>query len=78
MAVCEVCGNDYEAAFEVRTMGGGIHTFDSFECAAQKLAPICDNCQTRILGHGHQAGGQFFCCAHCARKKGHAELIDSS
>lgn len=78
MAVCEVCGNDYEAAFEVRTAEGGVHTFDSFECAAHRLAPECDHCGTRILGHGHQAGGRFFCCAHCARAKGHDELVDSS
>jgi hypothetical protein len=32
MARCEVCGNDYDKAFEVRA-GGGSHTFDSFGCA---------------------------------------------
>lgn len=75
MAVCEVCSNDYEMAFEVRTAGVA-HIFDSFECAAQKLAPICENCQCRILGHGVESDGQFFCCAHCARVKGHATLVD--
>jgi len=75
MAECEVCGNDYEMAFEVRAAGAA-HTFDSLECAAQKLAPICENCQCRILGHGLQADGQFYCCAHCARTRGHAELLD--
>ncbi|SDJ93060.1 hypothetical protein [Streptomyces indicus] len=77
MAVCEVCGNDYELAFEVRA-AGAVHVFDSIECAAQRIAPICDHCQCRILGHGLQAGGGFFCCAHCARQKGHAELVDSA
>jgi hypothetical protein len=75
MGVCEVCSNDYEMTFEVRT-AGGVHTFDSFECAAQRLAPICENCQCRVLGHGLQADGQIFCCAHCARVKGHAALVD--
>ena len=75
MAVCEVCSNDYEMAFEVRAAGAS-HVFDSFECAAQKLAPICENCSCRILGHGVQADGRFFCCAHCARVQGHRELID--
>ncbi|KUJ34667.1 hypothetical protein ADL25_40395 [Streptomyces sp. NRRL F-5122] len=75
MAVCEVCGNDYEMAFEVHVKGA-VHTFDSLECAAQKMAPICNNCQCRILGHGLQADGQFFCCAHCARQRGKAELVD--
>ncbi len=32
MAVCEVCGNDYEMSFEV-IAAGARHTFDSFECA---------------------------------------------
>ncbi|MEJ8654595.1 hypothetical protein WKI65_42845 [Streptomyces sp. MS1.AVA.3] len=77
MAVCEVCGNDYEMAFEVRAAGAA-HTFDSFECAAHKLAPVCDHCGCRILGHGHQADGKFFCCAHCARAQGHTSLADNA
>ncbi|MCZ7456336.1 hypothetical protein ACIOWI_27525 [Streptomyces sp. NPDC087659] len=75
MAKCEVCGNDYEMSFEVHA-AGAVHTFDSIECAAQRMAPICENCQCRILGHGLQADGQFYCCAHCARQKGVAELAD--
>lgn len=38
MARCEVCGNDYEHAFQVTTAKGNTHTFDSFECAIHKLA----------------------------------------
>ncbi|MEV1050049.1 hypothetical protein [Streptomyces sp. NPDC049887] len=75
MAKCEVCGNDYEMSFEVHA-AGAVHTFDSIECAAQRMAPICENCQCRILGHGLQADGQFYCCAHCARQQGVAELAD--
>jgi hypothetical protein len=41
MAVCEVCGNDYDKSFEV-TAGGATHTFDSFECAIHLMAPICE------------------------------------
>jgi phage terminase large subunit GpA-like protein len=67
MATCEVCGNDYWLAFEVRTVSGDSHTFDSFECAIQSLAPICEHCQVRIVGHGVEVSGRFFCCAHCAR-----------
>jgi hypothetical protein len=33
MASCDVCGNDYDNAFTVRTAGGGEFTFDSIECA---------------------------------------------
>ncbi len=32
MAQCEVCGNDYDKAIEVKA-AGATHTFDSFECA---------------------------------------------
>jgi hypothetical protein len=34
MALCEVCGNDYDKAFQV-TRAGKVHTFDCFECAIQ-------------------------------------------
>ncbi|UGY94567.1 hypothetical protein [Streptomyces gobiensis] len=75
MAVCEVCSNDYEMAFEVHA-AGAVHVFDSLECAAQRIAPICENCECRILGHGVQSDGQFYCCAHCARVQGHPQLVD--
>jgi hypothetical protein len=32
VAQCEVCGNDYDMAFEVHAQGA-VHVFDSFECA---------------------------------------------
>ncbi|WP_415645216.1 Prokaryotic metallothionein [Stackebrandtia soli] len=67
MAMCEVCGNDYWLSFEVRTITGDVHTFDSFECAISKLAPICEHCRCTIVGHGVEVAGRFFCCAHCAR-----------
>ncbi|MFJ8912927.1 Prokaryotic metallothionein [Amycolatopsis sp. NPDC102389] len=68
MATCEVCGNDYDKAFEIRTVEGATHTFDSFECAIHQLAPICDHCGCRVVGHGIQVEDRFFCCAHCARE----------
>ena len=67
MARCEVCGNDYDKAFEVR-LGGRAHTFDSFECAIHKLAPQCAHCGCRVIGHGVEAEGRMFCCANCARE----------
>ena len=66
-ATCEVCGNTYDKCFEVR-MGGESHVFDSFECAVHRMAPVCEHCGCRILGHGVEASGRFFCCAHCARQ----------
>lgn len=76
MAVCEQCGNDYDKAFSVTLPDGSAHTFDSFECAATRLAPRCAHCDCRILGHGLEADGQYFCCQHCAAEKGHPELKD--
>jgi hypothetical protein len=75
MPVCEVCGNDYDKAFEV-SMGGSTHTFDSFECAIHALAPACEHCNCKIVGHGVEADGRLFCCAHCASKEGIPELRD--
>jgi hypothetical protein len=72
---CETCGNDYDKAFEV-VMAGKSHTFDSFECAIQALAPRCGHCDCRILGHGVEAGGRMFCCANCAAQKGVKEIKD--
>lgn len=60
MAVCEVCGNDYDRTFDVH-IAGEVHTFDSFECAAHRVAPACEHCGCRILGHGVQSGGSIFC-----------------
>jgi hypothetical protein len=31
------------------------------------MAPICEHCKCRIVGHGVEVGGRFYCCAHCAR-----------
>ncbi|HSE26865.1 MAG TPA: hypothetical protein VLA95_01450 [Gemmatimonadales bacterium] len=69
MARCETCGNEYYLSFEVVT-AGATHTFDCFECAIHKLAPVCDHCGCKIIGHGIEAKDAFFCCAHCARSAG--------
>ena len=69
MATCEVCGNDYYLAFEV-IAAGQRHVFDSFECAIHALAPTCDHCGCKIIGHGVEANGSFYCCAHCAKHEG--------
>jgi hypothetical protein len=75
MAQCENCGNDYHRSFEVR-WEDEVHVFDSFECAIHALAPACDHCGTPIVGHGMEADGRYFCCAHCARMDGETELRD--
>jgi hypothetical protein len=75
MARCEVCGNDYDKSFDV-IAAGARHTFDSFECAIHKMAPICDHCGCRIVGHGIEVANGFYCCANCAREKTGAKVID--
>ena len=77
MPVCDNCGNDYDKAFQV-VIGGQTHTFDSFECAIQQLAPACHNCNTRIIGHGLERSGIYYCCAHCAAQSGVTEFRDRS
>ncbi len=72
---CEVCGNEYDKAFEVH-VDGKSHVFDCLECAIQALAPVCANCGCRIIGHGMEAGGSFYCCAHCASESGVRGLQD--
>jgi hypothetical protein len=72
---CEVCGNTYERAFQV-VVAGKVHTFDSFECAIQALAPSCDHCGCKIIGHGMETDGVFYCCAHCAAERGVGEMRD--
>ena len=66
---CEVCGNKYEMAFEV-VAAGARRVFDSFECAIHKMAPVCEHCGCRIIGHGVEAEGHFYCCVNCARMVG--------
>jgi hypothetical protein len=75
MAQCEVCGNAYDKAFQV-VVQNQAHTFDSFECAIQALAPTCAHCGCRVIGHGMEKGDRMFCCASCAAHSGAPELRD--
>jgi hypothetical protein len=75
MAQCEFCGNSYGKSFEV-VMEGVRHAFDSFECAIQALAVQCQYCGCRIVGHGMEVDGRFYCCAHCAKMSGTPHMGD--
>ena len=75
MAQCETCGNEYDKAFEI-VLSGKSHAFDSFECAIQALAPTCNHCGCRILGHGVEADGAMYCCVHCAHQQGVGKVRD--
>ncbi|MGE0595130.1 MAG: hypothetical protein AB7P07_02090 [Hyphomonadaceae bacterium] len=72
---CDVCGNDYDKSFQIIAAGKTM-TFDAFECAIHALAPRCAHCACRIVGHGVEAEGKIYCCAHCARETGERDLLD--
>ncbi|MDX2377989.1 hypothetical protein M4I32_14420 [Microbacterium sp. LRZ72] len=80
MPTCDTCGNDYDKTFTLtRANPSGAETtgtFDSFECAISAMAPVCTHCGCRILGHGVENEQGIFCCAHCARQSGDAQLTD--
>jgi hypothetical protein len=70
-----MCGNEYDKAFQIK-MAGNTHTFDSFECAIHSLAPECEHCGCKVIGHGVESDGRFYCCAHCASEMGNRDLTD--
>lgn len=69
MARCDVCGNDYPRSFTI-TMGQQTGTFDSFECAIHMMAPACEHCGCRVIGHGVETDRGIYCSSHCAREGG--------
>lgn len=75
MGRCEVCGNEYDKAFQL-TIAGTTLTFDSFECAIHAVAPTCGHCGCKVIGHGVEGDGRIFCCAHCAGQVGVSGLKD--
>jgi len=75
VGICMTCGNDYDKSFEI-IHEGSRYVFDSFECAIHRLAPRCHHCGCAIIGHGAEAHGKIFCCAHCASQAGVEALAD--
>jgi hypothetical protein len=72
---CEVCGNEYDKAFELIQFGKK-HVFDSLECAIHAIAPVCSHCGCKIVGHGMESQGRYYCCAHCAGASGLPQMKD--
>ena len=56
--------------------GGDAHSCDIFECAIHSLPPVCEYCGVKAIGHGVEADGRFFCCAHCASMAGAEGVVD--
>lgn len=76
MATCSTCGNTYDKVMTVTLYTGDSYQFDSFECAIHLLAPTCNRCGVRIVGHGLEANGLIYCCSHCAEAEGVTGLKD--
>ncbi len=62
--------------FEVHAQGA-VHTFDCFECAIHRMAPVCEHCQVMVVGHGVEADGRQFCSSHCAKAEGVKGIVSS-
>lgn len=75
MKTCDGCGNAYDKTFDVVT-SERTYTFDCFECAIHKVAPQCHACGCTVLGHGVEAKGVIYCCAHCADRSGAHGAVD--
>jgi hypothetical protein len=76
-ATCDTCHNVYDKTFQI-IMNGRTHTFDSFECAIHAMAPVCNHCACKIIGHGVEAENKIYCCAHCAKRSGVTDVKDRS
>jgi hypothetical protein len=66
MGICACCGNEYKKTFRV-IFANKRYTFDCFECVIQHLAPICQHCGCKVIGHGVEANDSIFCCNHCLK-----------
>lgn len=75
MATCARCGNRYDRPLTI-LVGGQRYTFDCFECAIAELAPVCESCGLRVIGHGVQADAVVYCSVHCAERAGVVGLSD--
>ena len=74
--VCTAVEGDATVRVLTVTASGRTQTFDSFECAIHSLAPACAHCGCKVIGHGAEAGGKIYCCAHCAKHASAAGLSD--
>jgi hypothetical protein len=37
---------------------------------------VCEYCGVKVIGHGVEADGHFYCCAHCASMAGARGVAD--
>ena len=48
----------------------------SLGCAIHELTPACEYHSVKVIGHGVEADGSFYCCAHCASMAGATQVQD--
>lgn len=70
---CDVCGNHYDKGFQL-ILEGESYYFDCFECAIHAVAPGCNHCGCKVIGHGTEVDERVYCCAHCAREATVSEI----
>jgi hypothetical protein len=74
MPQCEVCGNDYDKAFQV-IVAGTTHTFDSPECAIRAVDPPAPTAAAGSSGTSWRATAHRR-CVNCAKHEGDDRLVD--
>ena len=72
---CVTCGNYSDRTFSV-THELKTYVFDSIECAALSVAPRCEVCGVRILGHGVEQAGRPSVARSALRRISIARLRD--
>ena len=76
MARCDVCGNDYDKSFQI-VQGRQVAHFRQLRMRhSWHLRRRVSHCGCRIIGHGMEAHGEFFCCAYCAKQSGAPQMKD--
>jgi hypothetical protein len=70
VAVCEVCGNEYDKPFQV-WRNGPLMKFDRIECAIQVMRPACT---ADIMGRGIEVGAEMFCSPGSSLCESHNDI----
>jgi hypothetical protein len=65
VAICEVCGNEYDRPFQV-WRNGRLMKFDRVDCAIQVMRPACAFCGAHEMSRGIEVDGEMFCSLGCA------------
>jgi hypothetical protein len=60
----------------LRSRSAASRTFRQLRVCNSCARAACAHCRCAIIGHGLEAGGAFFCWAHCAQEAGVTGLTD--